>query len=275
MTKKITNVFIRKIAAEKPDKVREFRDSNLRGFLVRQQPSGFISFYAVSTRGSARRGNRRQRKIRIGEFPAIGPQEARKAAEELLAKAQLETLPLDKEPVRCLLRQFLDEHYYPWAAQHLKDLSGQRGQLRRFQEWDGLFLDEIDLHLVETWRNRRLSGGTSSNTVNRNVSTIRSVLSKAVEWNFLKHHPFTGLKKLRVDRGQPPRMLSDEDRTRLFEALSDRDHQLGKERRSANQWRRERGYSLFPDLLYYGDRLTPIVSTAYHTGMRRGEVFSL
>ena len=275
MTVKVTNSFIRKIATQKPTKVREFRDSSLRGFLVRQQPSGFISYYAVSFKGSARRGNRRQRKIRIGEHPAISPTEARNVAGDLIAKARLEALPLEKELERCLLRNFMEEHYLPWARHHLKDLVGQKAQLRQFQEWDGFFLDEIDQRLVETWRNRRLANGASPNTINRNVSAIRSVLSKAVEWGFLKQHPLSGLKKLKVDRGHPPRMLSDEDRRRLFDALAERDQKLAEDRRSANQWRHERRYSLLPDLVYYGDHLTPIVMTAYHTGMRRGEVFSM
>jgi hypothetical protein len=96
MTKRINNAFVRRIANEKPEKVREFRDATLRGFLVRQQPSGFISYYAVTSKGSARRGSRRQRRVRIGEHPAIAPTEARKVAEELIAKARLDTLPIEK-----------------------------------------------------------------------------------------------------------------------------------------------------------------------------------
>lgn len=275
MTVKINNAFIRRIANQKPEKVREFRDSLLRGFLVRQQPSGFVSYYAATFKGSARRGNRRQKKTRIGEHPALAPTEARKLAEELIAKARVESLPIEKECERWLLRSFLDEHYLPWAEGHLKDPAGQKGQLRRFSEWDNLYLDEIDRHLVENWRNKRLSTGTSPGTVNRNVVVIRSVLSKALEWGFLKFHPLAGLKKLPVDRGCAPRTLSEEDRHKLFDALADRDKKLAAERRSANQWRFERRYQLLPELAYYGDHLTPIVMTAYYTGMRRGEIFSL
>lgn len=173
------------------------------------------------------------------------------------------------------MRRFLDEHYLPWAEGHLKDPAGQKGQLRRFSEWDNLYLDEIDRHLVENWRNKSLSAGISPGTVNRNVVVVRSVLSKAVEWGFLKYHPLSGLKKLPVDRGCAPRTLSEEDRDKLFDALADRDKKLAAERRSANQWRFERRYQLLPELTYYGDHLTPIVMIAYYTGMRRGEIFLL
>jgi len=275
MTKRINNAFIRRIAQEKPEKVREFRDATLRGFLVRQQTSGFISYYAVTFKGSARRGNRRQQKVRIGEHPAISPTEARKVAEKLIAKARLDTLPIEKEIERWKLKNFLNEQYYPWAAQHLKDPEAQKNQLRRFVEWGNLYIDEINRHLVENWRNKRLASGISPNTINRNLSAIGSVLSRAKDWGFLKQHPLEGLKKLNVDRGTEPRMLTDEERSKLFDALEARDQLLREERESANQWRQERRYTMLPELIYYGDHLTPIVLTAYYTGMRRGEIFSL
>lgn len=213
--------------------------------------------------------------MRIGEHPAFSPTEARRLAEELIAKARLDDLPIEKEYERWLLRPFLDEHYHPWAKQHLKDPASQMGQLRRFKLWDNLYLDEIDRRLVDSWCNKRLAAGAGPGTINRNVSVLRSVLSKAVEWGFLKHHPLTGLKKMKEDRGGSPRTLSGEDQEKLFAALADRDHALAEERRSANRWRQVRHYQLLPDLTYYGDRLTPIVMTAYYTGMRRGEIFSL
>ena len=275
MTVVINNTFIRKIASVKPEKVTEYRDRSLRGFIVRQQPSGFISYYAIAVKGSARRGNRSQKKIRIGEHPAVSPTEARKAAEELIAKARLDVLPLKKELERWTLRRFLDQHYLPWAEHSLKDPAGQRGQLRRFADWDQVFLDEIDKRRVELWRTKRLVDGVSPGTVNRNVVVIRAVLSKAVEWDFLEHHPLAGLRKLKTDTSSKPRTLSEEDRNTLFVALEDRDRRLADERQSANKWREERGYKQLFELTHYGDHLTPIVMTAYHTGMRRGEIFSL
>jgi integrase len=177
-------------------------------------------------KGSARRGNRRQQKIRIGEHPTLAPTEARKVAEELIAKSRIKELPIQREQERWSLSNFLNVHYLPWIEHHLKDSAGQRGQLHRFK----------------TWRNKRLSGATSPATINLNVVVIRAVLSKAVEWGFLKHHPLSGLKPLKVDKGEEPRMLSVDERDRLFTALRKRDENLRTDRASANEWRHERGY---------------------------------
>ena len=186
---KIADAFIRKIATEKPSKVREFRDTNLRGFVVRQQTSGFISYYAITSKGSARRGSRRHKKIRIGEHPALAPSEARKAAEELIAKAKLDHLPLEKEVERLTLRRFLDDHYWPWAEHQLKAPDSQRGMLRRFQEFDNLFLDEIDRYLIEGWRNKRLTTGNTNATINR----LDNLLGRV----FLAHRFLPHLRSLR------------------------------------------------------------------------------
>lgn len=158
--------------------------------------------------------------------------------------------------------RFLDEHDLPWAEHHLKDPAGQKGQLRRFKEWDKLILDEINQYSIENWRNKRLAANASPGTINRNVVVIRAVLSKAVEWGFLRYHPLAGLKKLSVDRSLAPQTLSDEDRTTFFIVLADRDQKLTGERRSANLWRQERHYPLLPRLTYFSDHLTPIVMTA-------------
>lgn len=275
MTVRINNAFIRKISSEKPAAVREFRDASLRGFIARQQTTGFISYYATSSTGSARKGNRRQKRWRLGEHPALSPSQARAAAEEIISQARLSKLPLEKEAERWTLGSFLDSHYFPWMELHLKDPAGQRGQLRQFTHWHSYTLDEIDRHLVETWRGKRIAEGKSPNTINRNACAIRSVLSKAVEWGYLRHHPLEGLKPLRLDRGRRPRTLTTEERERLMEGLAARDRDLRQKRENANEWRRVRGYPVFPQLPHFGDYLTPLVLTAYHTGMRRGEVFAL
>jgi integrase len=71
------------------------------------------------------------------------------------------------------------------------------------------------------------------------------------------------------------RYLDDDESNRLMAALNARDDRKRTERRSANQWRLQRGYELLPDLGAYCDSLTPMVILALNTGLRRGELWNL
>ena len=73
------------------------------------------------------------------------------------------------------------------------------------------------------------------------------------------------------------RYLSEEEEQGLLNALEARDRTLVLKRASGNQWRITRSYPLLPSLdqRVYSDYLTPMVLLAMHTGLRRGELFSL
>lgn len=56
-------------------------------------------------------------------------------------------------------------------------------------------------------------------TVNRRVTALKAVLSKAVEWQVIQHHPLSNVKPLKVDKLGKVRYLTDEEEKRLREAL--------------------------------------------------------
>lgn len=189
MPKRITQDFIRRLQGKKPEKVCEYRDANLKGFVVKQPVSGPLSYYAIVATGSVRRGNRRNRKWKLGDHPAVSPTEARLLAKKVIATANLDRLPIDMHLERIRLDDFLEKHYYPWAEANLKAPDRQKTVLRRFEMWHRLFLDEIDLELVDRWRGKRLVAGVRPNTVNRDVAALRGALTKAVAWKRLESPP--------------------------------------------------------------------------------------
>lgn len=107
--------------------------------------------------------------------------------------------------------------------------------------------------------------------------TLKSVMTKATEWGFLKENPLKNLKLFRIDRSPKVRYLSLEEESQLRQALLQREQQLKQERKSANQWRQERGYTLYPEVPEdeYCDYLMPMILLAINTGLRQGELFNL
>src|SRR5438552_9315072 len=82
----------------------EVRDTRVRGFLLRVQPSGAMTYYVEYRRGA---------RIALGHPDAIPPDQARDRAREILAGAQLGQDPLEeRRRARAhTLRSFIDQVY--------------------------------------------------------------------------------------------------------------------------------------------------------------------
>jgi len=111
-------------------------------------------------------------------------------------------------------------------------------------------LSEIGYLDLETYRNRRKATPTRSGkprtdaTVNRELSTLRHMLNKAVEWGMLENNPFNkGSRLMLKENNHRLRFLTEAEIEALLKACS--------------------------------PHLKPIVETALLTGMRRGELLSL
>jgi integrase len=252
------------------DKPYEIRDEQLIGFLVRVQPSGTMTYYAEYGRG---------KRMRIGAAGgALKPEAARNKAKEILAGAILGEDPMaaKREAKAHTLATFVSEVYGPWGEGTIKTADETLRSLRvSFADFQKRKLADISPWLVEKWRAARLKGGAKPASVNRDLDNLKSALNRAVEWNHLDANPLATVKRTKADRAATVRYLSPDEERALLAALSARDVRLQAERESANQWRTERGYPLLPALFDFGDHLTPLVVLSLHTGLRRGEAFSL
>ncbi len=280
MKLKLTN---RNIAALKPrDHTYDVRDTEIKGFLVRVRPSGSMT-YLLQYRNFD--GN--QKHFKIGLVGNIKPAPARDIAEiEAGRIAQGIDIQADRQEKRIeaerakhgSLRAFFEKKYLPWLKEHRK--SWRDTETRIIRNFDHLFarkLIDINVWTIEKWRGERLKAGISAETVNRDITALKAMLSKAVDWEVIEHHPLSKVKPLKTDNKGTVRYLNEIEERKLRKALQRRDMKIKSERDSANQWREERGYELLPDLksAHYADHLSPIVLLALNTGMRRGEIFNL
>lgn len=197
----------------------------------------------------------------------IDIQQAKKDARAKAAAAKYQTL-----------KGFIEHRYEPWV---LSERKTAKEILRVLQvNFSYLYdrpLNKISPWDIQKWRTEKLKSNLKPASVNRMISCLKSVLSKAVEWEVIEVNPLTKVKPLKLDNGSKVRYLSEHEEKKLRQALDSREQQLRDERQRYNEWNEARGYELLPDLdkFTFADYLKPMVLLAINTGMRRGELFSL
>jgi integrase len=267
-----TVITTRTINTIKPgDKPIEIRDTQLKGLLLRIQPSGVMTYYVEYKRG---------KRIKVGRADAITPFEAREIARGHLAESFKGGDPGDKRRLSKTktYKQFLNEDYRAWLKHNLKsaDMTHDRLELA-FPEFHKLKLHEITPWLAEKWKQRRQKDGVKPTTINRELADLKACLARALQWGIIEKHPLEHFKLCKVDHSPKVRYLSPEEESRIREALDTRELKLRQARESANRHRQERGYPLYPDLsaTAFADYLKPVVLLSLNTGLRRGELFAL
>jgi integrase len=127
-------------------------------------------------------------------------------------------------------RQFADIYLRDHADLHKRSAKRDREILKVLNRAFGsLILHEITAHRIEQYKRERLAGKWRANgqksaanplkpgTVNRELDTLKSVLSKAVEWGKLVESPARGVKRLKVDNRRT-RILTDDEQRRVIAA---------------------------------------------------------
>ena len=280
MREKLTTTTVNRL---KPtDKPYEIVDTDLKGFLLRVQPSGRMTYYFVY-----RTPKGKKTRIKIGLVGVISVKQARDIATKYAGqvsqgidvqfekKAEREQAKLSEKTT---LGYFLEHHYAPWVLANRK--SGQytlETLERHFEPWFDHQMHELSTLMVEKWRTERLNDEIQPSTINRCTAALRALLSKALEWDALETHPLEKLKRLRVDDSPNIRYLSAQEEKTLFQALKDRDEELKAARDRGNQFRQARGYDPLPSLRSqrFADYMEPMVLLSLKTGIRRGELFDL
>jgi integrase len=236
---------------------------------------------------SYRNGQGKRKRCRIGNSDALSPAQARDQAILLSARVVAgediqEAKKRERQAAKLAMSQTLDgfliHNYEPWATSQRKSGPATVKRIRsNFDHLTNRPLHEISLWVIEKWRSERLKGGKAGTTINRDVTSLKACLSRAVEWGVLDENPLQKLRPIRTDNLSRARYLTADEERSLRKTLLERDEQLCDRRESGNKWRRERHHATLPDLSvrFFSDYLRPMVLLTMNTGLRRGEVLQL
>jgi len=181
----------------------------------------------------------------------IGPN--KQAAEQRLREvlsARTEGRHIKKSPDACTLFKALVAWYLDLPEVKVKK-SYAKDQMhcsRLTAQFGDRLLKDITPSMVEAYKQQRLSENshrrkpTRPATVNREITTFKTVFNKAMKNGKAERNPAQGVKQLK-ENNERDRVLSPEEYTLL--------------------------------LAHCPPHLNPIIRLAYHTGMRRGEILSL
>lgn len=261
---------ISKLIAQK--KRYDVWDHKLPGFHVRVNTNGRKFFRCLF------RQNNQRKYITIGSTELLTVTEAKEKAKIILGMAANGVSPIaeleSKKSVHTL-KEYIDYEFAPWCETSRKAGKEDIKKIRTnfFDNFgDKKLLDILPLD-IERWRSKRLMAGVKPATVNRDIATLKSTLSKAKAWGFITYNPLESIKPIKLDVIGKIRFLEIDEEKRLRKALDQREMQLIEKRKSANEWRRSRGYELFPEDLC--DYMKTMILLSINTGLRRGELFDL
>ena len=270
MQSHITAELVKK--SQPKEKPYEIWDTELKGFILRVQPSGLKTYLVEYAR---------HKRITIGQAtPQFSAAQARIEAGKKIADYVKGTDPIEqkRKAQAETFRDFIENVYQPYISSPDFRESHAKEALRRLKKLYPLIgekrLTDIDPFTFEKYRSARLKAGVTVSTVNRELDMLKAALNLAVEKNHLKSNPLKKVKRFTQEDDERVRYLTPDEDKRLRNALDAREAKRREERERFNKWRRERGYKEFPTYGTFTDHIKPMTLTALNTGMRRGELFT-
>ena len=172
----------------------------------------------------------------------------KKAAEHRLIDRRKEAMEgvVPAPPIKPLALEDLKERYLAFVG-HQRGVATKKIHFAHFKRvWGNLPIHTLTVEVLDHYRALRLGEKVGPATINREMATLKHALSKAVEWKLLRktaREELTAIRKYQESDGRLRYLSGEAEAERLLQACD--------------------------------DSLRPIVVTALHTGMRKGELLGL
>lgn len=273
MKAKLTEKLIKELQPQA--KRYDVYDEILPGLLLRVETGKTKTYYL-----KYRTATRAQHMLKLGRTTDITLAEAREEGKRKRGEIALGKDPAQersKQRQGLTLETFLDDGYETWLSENTRWGKSVIKHIRRvYKDLLGSKLEDISPRDIERIRTRYAKAGKKG-AANRYTEMIMACMRRAFQWGYIETDRLSGRVGSYREDNSRVRYLDADERSRLLQALDERDREIRAERTKANAWRAERGYDLFPDLSHaaHADHLRPLVLLAMETGARRGELFSL
>ncbi len=216
-----TKASITSLPLPEQGKINYVYDSQLKGLGVMAFVSGTKTFFLY------KRVNGKPDKIKIGRFPEITVEQARKIAYSLINEISLGENPKEKKykktldiPLKELLENFIEKH----GKLHKKTWEQDRYIFYKYvMSISNKKVKDINKGMIlELHSNIGRQYGTYS--ANRILALLKTMFNKAIEWGHDIINPCMGIKKFKEKSRE--RFLQADELPRFFEALNNEHNEL-------------------------------------------------
>jgi len=192
-----------------------YYDTKCRGLSLCAYSSGKRSFQLY------RKIQGKPERILIGHSPEITVEQARKHAQNLIARIAAGDNPneikraLRGEMTLKALHEYYMEHY---AKIHKKSYQDDQRLFNRYMlKWQNRKLSYITTQDIRQ-HHADIGSKNGQTGANRMLAMLHTMFNKAIEWGFCKHNPASGIKKFREKSRD--RFLQKDELPRFFAAVA-------------------------------------------------------
>lgn len=198
-----------------PSRCAEYTDTTLAGFKVQVNTSGRKFLYFRYTYRGLKRA------YKIGEFPAIGIDEARATILEMRGALDRGNDPQEsRDRLKAMpnFAEYAGGEYMPFALQYKRSADDDESKIRRHLNpaFGTRRLCDISMREIQIYLGK-IKEKLSPASANRHLALLSRMFVLAVQWGRVDKNPCIGIKKFK-ENGQKQRFLSPEEVRRVVAA---------------------------------------------------------